>query len=88
MNTAYFLTGHGERGANGYYSVLADRQFIDLRRVWRPVDIDLVMKEMLVRRRPLAAKLALRIPPREPRIAIASRPSGSTRDGSSSRRSR
>jgi predicted patatin/cPLA2 family phospholipase len=59
LNAAYFLSGKGEDSADGYYRVLADGRFINLRRPWLVVDVEFVIRDMLVSLRPLAVTRVL-----------------------------
>ena len=53
INGAYFLAGQAATSVSIYTDVLADSPFIDRRRFWKVVAVDLLMEDLLPRHHPL-----------------------------------
>lgn len=53
MNASYFLTAQEDMGISVYFDDLTDRRFYKMSRLWKVLDIDYVINEVVLKRKPL-----------------------------------
>jgi predicted patatin/cPLA2 family phospholipase len=60
MNASYFLSQQTAAGITIYYEDLADKRFWNPRRFWKPLDVDYIFRDVVVKQKPLDTEAILR----------------------------
>lgn len=64
MNASYFLSGQGDMGITIYFDDLTTGHFINPLRFWKIVDVDYLINEIVLKRKPLDVQRVLSSPTR------------------------
>lgn len=64
MNASYFLSGQGDMGITIYFDDLTTGRFINPLRFWKIVDVDYLINEIVLKKKPLDTQRVLNSPTR------------------------